>query len=282
VWPGRAIGAGGGVEALEMKVREVIFCVNSGRVGSKHLAALIDTSREAHGLHEAEPAMNGPFLRMVESAPESATFEQRLIKIRAIEEWMERHATKPVYCDTNHLFIVTFHDVAVASFPRMRVLFLRRALPLVVKSFVELGYYTDRNADSAEWHISPSAVTAAAPLIAPFAELDPIDRVIAHLVDIEARGERFRAANPQIPTVDVRIEQLGTEEDVERLFGALGLTTTDETSVAIGRRGIHKMKKWKSQIGISISLDECRQRIDRYVELASQRGIELPATLALE
>jgi hypothetical protein len=265
-----------------MKAEEVIFCVNSGRVGSKHLAGLIDTSREAHGLHEAEPAMNGPFLRMVEAAPEPASFEQRLIKVRAIEEWMRRHATKPVYCDTNHLFIVTFHDVAVASFPRMRVLFLRRALPLVMKSFVELGYYTDRNPDSPEWHISPSAATAAIRPLAPFDELDPVDRVIAHLIDIEARGERFRAAHPEIPTLDVRIEELGTADGVDRLFAALGLSSTEETALALGRRGIHKMTKWKRQLGISISVEECRRRIDRYLERASQLGIEIPANLALE
>jgi hypothetical protein len=265
-----------------LKAPEVIFCVNSGRVGSKHLAALIDTSREAHGLHEAEPAMNGAFLRMIETAPESASFEERLIKIRAIEEWMHAHATKPVYCDTSHLFIATFHDVAAASFPRMRVVFLRRALPMVVKSFVELGYYTEHNPASCEWHVSPRAVTAAIRPLAPFEELDPVDRVIAHLIDIEGRGERFRAANPHIPTFDARIEELGTEDEVARLFEGLGLSTTDETAHAIGRRGIHKMKKWKQQLGISISTDECRRRIDRYLEHASRVGTEIPATLALE
>jgi hypothetical protein len=259
----------------------VIFCVNSGRVGSKHLAKLIDTSREAHGLHEADPAMNGPFLRMVEVAHESESFDQRLIKVRAIDDWMRRHPKKPVYCETNHLFIITFHDVAAANFPRMKVIFLRRALPLVVKSFIELGY-PDRNLKWRDWHISPSAATAAIPPLAPDDELDPFDRVIAHLIDVEARGERFRASHPEIPTFDVRIDELGAQEGVDRLFTGLGLSSTAETAQAIGTRGINTKAKWKSRLGVSVSVDECRRRIDRYLVRAAHLGIEVPAGLALD
>lgn len=270
-----------GLIRMGMRMDEAIFSVNSGRVGSKYLAKLIDTSGEAHGLHEADPVMHGPFLRMVEAAPESESFDRRLIKARAIEEWMRQHATKPIYCETNHLFIVTFHDVAVASFPRLKVIFLRRALPVVVKSFIELGF-PDRNWQWRDWHISASAATAAAPPIGPESELDPVDQAIAHLIDIEARGARFRAAQPEIPVVDVRIEDLATPAGVDQLFARLGLSATDATAKVMARRRVNSMDRVKERLGISISVDECRRRIDRYLARAARLGIEVPAGLALE
>ena len=265
-----------------MEPPDVIFCVNAGRSGSKYLAELVDTSGEAHGLHEPDPLMGGPFLWMVARAPEAESFDERMIKCRAIEAWMLEEGTRPVYCETNHLFVVTFHDVAVAAFPRIKVIFLRRALPVVVKSFVELGYFSEHDPGWPDSHISPNAVTAAIPAIAPDDELDHVDLVIAHLIDIEARGARFRAANPGIPAVDVRLEDIVTPEGADRLFGALGLTPAAATSAVIAGGPInHKIRK-KAKRGLGISVDECRRRIDRYLDRAAQLGIEPPATLALE
>jgi hypothetical protein len=265
-----------------MEPFDVIFCVNSGRVGSKYLAELVDTTEEAHGLHEPDPVMGGPFVEMVTEAPEADSFRQRLVKCRAIEDWMRTSGTKSVYCETNHLFVVTFHDVAVATFPRIKVIFLRRSLPVVVKSFVELGYFSEHDPGWPGSHISPNAATAAIPAIASDAELDHVDRVIAHLLDIEARGARFRDAHPEILAVDVRLEDLTMLSGAERFFAALGLTATGATAGVIANGPInHKIRK-KAKRGLAISVDECRRRIGRYLERASELGIEVPSSLAVD
>lgn len=265
-----------------LELRDVIFSINSGRVGSKFLAELIDTSSEAHGLHEPRPPMKGRFLERVAQSPETESFDERSVKVDAIRSWFSEHATKPVYCETNHLFIVTFHDVTVASFPRMKVIWLRRALPAVVKSFVERGFFSDERTTWRKWHISPSAVTAAIRPIAPDAELDSVDRTIAHLIDIEARGARFREAHPDIPCLDVRIEGLSSADGVERLFTFLGLTPTKATQAIVDGGAVNEKKKSKTRVGASISVDEARRRIDRYLERAGELGIEVPSSLAVD
>jgi hypothetical protein len=262
--------------------REVIFSVNSGRVGSKFLAELVETSAEAHGLHEPQPPMKGRFLDLVTTAPEAASFAERRIKADAIRSWCSEHATKPVYCETNHLFIVTFQDVAVASFPRMKVVYLRRALPSVVKSFFERGFFSDLSTTWQKWHISPNAVTAAIPAIAPDDQLDAVDRIIAHLIDIEARGARFRGAHPEVACVDARIEELSSPEGAARLFSSLGLTSTAATEAIVSGGAVNVKGKSKRRIGASISVDECRRRIDAYLARASAAGIEVPTTLSIE
>ena len=265
-----------------MEPIDVIFCVNSGRVGSKYLARLVDTTIEAHGLHEPDPVMGGPFLGMVTASPEEDSFSERLVKCRAIEDWMHRNGTKPIYCETNHLFVVTFHDVAAATFPRMRVIYLRRALPLVVKSFVELGYMSSLDPGSPDSMISPNAVTAAIPAVAQDAELDHVDLVIAHLIDMEARGVRFRAAHPEIPAVDARLEEIITPNGAARLLDALDLTSSDETAAAVAGEPVnHKIRK-KRKRRLAISVDECRRRIERYLERAAHLGIEIPSSLAVD
>jgi hypothetical protein len=261
---------------------EVIFSVNSGRVGSKYLAELIDTSEEAHGLHEPRPTMKGRYLSMVAAAPEEESLEARRVKAEAIRNWWREHATKSVYCETNHLFIVTFHDVAVASFPRMKIVYLRRALPRVVKSFVERGFFSDESATWQKWHIVSGAATAAIRPIAAEEELDPVDRIIAHLIDIEARGARFRAAHPEIPCVDVRIEELSKRDGVDRLFGALGLTPTSATAETVSRGAVNVKEKSKRRVGASVSEAECRRRIERYLDRAANLGIEVPFSLAVD
>jgi hypothetical protein len=265
-----------------MEPLDVIFCVNSGRVGSQYLASLVDTTIEAHGLHEPDPVMGGPFLRMVAASPEEESFSERLVKCRAIEDWMERNGTKPIYCETNHLFVVTFHDVAAATFPRMRVIYLRRALPLVVKSFVELGYMSSVDPGSPDSMISPNAVTAAIPAVAQDADLDHVDLVIAHLIDMEARGARFRAVHPEIPAIDARLEEIVIPDGAGRLLDALGLTPSDETAAAVAGEPVnHKIRK-KRKRGLAIAVDECRRRIERYLERAEQLGIEVPSSLPLD
>jgi hypothetical protein len=106
--------------------------------------------------------------------------------------------------------------------------------------------------------------------------------VIAHLLDIEARGARFRAANPQIPTVNVRLEEFESRAGVDRLFGLLGLTPTDATAAIVGGGPINHNVRKKAKRGLTISPDECRRRIERYLERAARLGIDPPSGLVLD
>src|SRR4051794_15459968 len=93
--------------------RKLIFCINSGRSGSKYLAQLLGTARNVKAHHEAEPKMNGEFIDMINTQPLEATREKRRVKVNAIVDLLRASGRKDVYAETNHTFIKTFYDVVL-------------------------------------------------------------------------------------------------------------------------------------------------------------------------
>ena len=83
---------------------------------------------------------------------------------------------------------------------------LRRELARVVKSFVELGIYTERNAAWPDWMPSVEARTRAIDPPASEASLTSLERIIAYLVDTEARAQRFLRDYPGVRVFETRLE----------------------------------------------------------------------------
>ncbi|MEY2545909.1 MAG: hypothetical protein QOG48_1026, partial [Verrucomicrobiota bacterium] len=146
----------------------------------------------------------------------------------------------------------------------------------VLKSFVELGYFSERNPNWQKWMSSPNAVTAALPAFAPDRELDQFDRCIAYLIDIEARGERFTSEYPNVPTHDVRLEDLNKIDNVEALFERLGVKSTSATKKLVGQI-VNEKQRRKSSVTNPTTLEECERRLGEYIEKARARAVKLPA-----
>jgi hypothetical protein len=178
------------------------------------------------------------------------------------------------------MFIKTFFDVIARSIENVDLIILRRDLSHVLKSFIELGYFSPKNATWPDWMSSPNAVTAALRCIGEDHELDQYDLCIGYLMDIEARTLRFQREYPHMRTHEVRIEDLSHYPNVEALFSALKIMPTTATRELMGRR-INSRDRSKKLFDIPADLSYCRDRIARYQKLASEQGIVLPTTAVL-
>lgn len=261
-----------------------IFCINSGRSGSQYLTELFSTEPRVASYHEAAPKMTGEMLRLAEKFPYEQTYAARKHKAAACRELLAANPGKSVYVETNHMFIKTFFDVimgelAAAGIP-VGVIILRRELARVVKSFVELGIYTDRNTYWPDWMPSVEACTRAIELPVPEASLTNIERIIAYLVDTEARAQRFLRDYPAANVFETRLELVGSETgEIVRLFSWAGLQVSDRT-LALGGKPVNERVERKTVIGSATTYEVCAEAIVNYLERCRLAGIQIPVTLA--
>jgi hypothetical protein len=260
----------------------LIFCINSGRSGSKYLSKVLGSAKEVMGFHEADPKMIGEYLTLVNNQPYDETFITRKLKANAILEIISGFSDETVYCETNHMFIKTFFDVVLDEFPTcVDVIVLRRKLSYVLKSFLELGYFSDQNSAWPNWMSSPNAVTAAIPCVDRDENLDQCDRCIAYLIDIEARALRFCQDYPHVKVHPVRLESFSSFEFVERLFSTLNLTPTSRTK-KVFQKTFNAKEQRKQSINQSVDIQYCQDRINSYIQRATAMGIKVPDSLAIE
>lgn len=261
--------------------KKLIFCINSGRAGSQYLATLLDTAQEVRAFHEPEPAMNGQYLHMVDQHGYENTYKQRRVKGSAIHKTLKKMRKNEVYCETNHMFIKTFFDVVIDEFKNVEVIILRRDIAHILKSFIELNYFTGRNEAWKDWMTSPNTRSHAIDCIDRDEILDQYDLCIAYLIDIEARIQRFLKEYPHIPVHMVRLEQLNDIENVKKLFDALHITMTPETYRVIGEK-MNIREKRKKEFDTHSTLKYCRERIIEYMKIANLKGIKIPNTIAFD
>lgn len=246
-----------------VRSRPVIFCISSGRAGSGFLATLLNASPRCIARHEPWPRMIGSvldevILRGLEATP------QRAAKNRAIARYLRNQPADTVYAELSHMFIKTFHDVVVDYFTNIRIVSLRRDLSQVLRSFVELGYFTSEDPHWPLWMHDPlvnSGLEGRWPGGAP----DAIDRAIAYLFDIEARREHFEAGHPEL-VVRAQLDAITKPDGARHLFDALHLPWSAEAERVCGQRE-NTRQHLKRLRGRPISIQECADRIDRYREI---------------
>jgi hypothetical protein len=260
----------------------LLFCINSGRSGSHYLSKILGTAKEVVSYHEQVPSMNGDYLNLINKEDYLKTFSKRRYKSHVLKNILLKLPPQKVYCDTSHMFIKTFFDVIVKDFTNLEVIILRRNLANVLKSFIELGYFSPENKNWPLWMSSPNAKTAAIQCIDSDDKLDQYDLSIAYLIDIEARAIRFKKQYPYLKTYEIRLEAMNQFETIEQLFQALNITVTDQTkkiySQKINQRLETKNKYSQDKI---IDLSFCQERIDRYLEKAHSLNIPIPPTLPI-
>lgn len=255
--------------------RRLVFAISPGRSGSAFLARLIDASANASAVHEPRPRMNGGFLHGLSEERLAATYERRRIKIvqllRALRALPAGHA----YAETSHMFVKTFYDVVLDFFPDVRVVHLRRSTPAVIRSFAQLGYIDTVSTHWRHWMHDPYD---SQPLVAPAVdetEADAFDRIIAYLIDIEARAGLLRERYPGTAVIPARLETIGEPEGARALLEALDLEWTEAAAAVCARRENVRAAA-KRLIGRTVDLDYCRERLDRYLMLARQRSLPIP------
>ena len=257
----------------------LIFSISSGRAGSGFLAALLGASADAAASHEPRPRMSGVFVRNLSAASMMETYARRRIKIIQILRQVGSLPSGFTYAETSHMFVKTFYDVVLDHFDDVRIVHLRRDLPQVIKSFAELGYFTDASTHWRHWMHDPFLAQPLLPPAVDEAEADSFDKIIAYLVDIEARAAALRCRYPDVPTETVRIEELEDPDVARRLIDRLGLEWTTESAEVCARRA-NRRAEMKRVIARDVDVAYCRERLERYVELAGARSIPLPAAIS--
>ena len=257
----------------------LFFAISPGRSGSSYLSHLLNTSKDVVSFHEADPKMTAGFLSMVSDDPFHRSFEARKVKANFIKAFAEQLPRGKIYCETNHMFIKTFFDVVISEFlENVEVIILRRDIAKVLKSFVELGYFSQLNENWPQWMSSPNSATSAIACIAEDSELDQYDLCIAYIIDIEARAQRFRKEYPWIKSYEVDIEELNDYESIERLFSQLKITPSKKTKASYKNKVNHKSSR-KQQLDRPVDINYCCQRIDEYIDRARKMNICVPKTL---
>jgi len=202
-------------------------------------------------------------------------YAQKYRKVRTIRKIMRQHPEDYVYAETNYQFILSFYDVIMNHISDVKIIHLRRYLPKVLKSFIELGWFVPDHRYTPFWCGSTHIQSAAIEPLAPLAEMDAIDRCIGYLIDIEARGLRFRRQYPQACVTEVRLENLNDPNNLRGLFAALGINPTEKTNGCLGRV-VSSRSERKEKLGRFIEESECVERIHQYLEKCKVKGIDIP------
>ncbi len=109
----------------------------------------------------------------------------------------------------------------------------------------------------------------------PVAELDPVDRCIAYLIDVEGRAQRFSRQYPRSRVIEVRLEELNHAANVKSLFERLGLQWTEATDATMGKV-VYARQAQKERVGKFVSEEYCLERTMSYLEKCKVQGIDVP------
>lgn len=265
-------------------MRRHIFSINSGRSGSEYLMRVLSTAENVTAFHEPEP--DGAGRRITQYPATNPTMFDRLTypfwyrrkmgKVKAVRRMTQDWEPRRIYAESNHMFIFSFYDVVMDHLEGVSVILLRRWLPSAMRSFMELDHFTPHDPWAQWWFPSPHSKSSVATPLAPYDELDQADRIIAYLIDVEARAQRFRKLYPETPVVEARLEELNDLEKTRRMFAALDLRETPLTEQVVGRV-VNDKPEHKKRVATPTTIDYCKERIEQYLDKCAKRGIEVPA-----
>ena len=241
-----------------------VFSVNPGRSGSEYLSALLSSVGGTVAFHEAKPNMSGAVLEAAMKDGLRATRSQRLFKIHEIERLLEESGA-PTYVETNHMFAKTFFDIALEELPPapVAVVILRRSWAKVMRSFLSLGYFTDRNPIWIDWMRVPQREGPGDTSLHPE---DPKVAVAEYLLRLEQRSQEIQDWYPDIEYVDCNLETLQSREGVQALFDRLGFEGELGDAEALIGTPVNQRKKKKRILQMTVpSEEECRAFLEDFV-----------------
>ena len=258
--------------------KRLIFCINSGRCGSQFLASLLGSCTNVAAYHESRPFMTHDIIDLVNTKHYHQSFWSRSFKAGFIRRSLSDLPPKGIYCDTSQMFIKTFFDIALCAFPgQVEVIILRRYLPAVLKSYLELDCF-NKSLGPFRWMTSPNARTAAIRCINEDDKLDTANLIIAYLIDIEARAQRFIRDHTDVKIYQVTLDSLSQPGGSSLLLRDLAFQPTVKTGKVVHFGKVNCRNQNKRSI---VDLGYCEQRIAQYIQKAELCGIEIPQSLYL-
>ena len=258
-----------------VKDRRLIFTISPGRAGSEYLATLLNTAQNVSAYHEPLPRMNGGYLEMAMNRPLSESYRKRRIKLLGINRTLSRLDKNNIYVETSHMFIKSFYDVVLDYYENVEVIVLRRPLHKVLKSFIEMGFFSDINPASPRWMHTPGSANSAAEPLKPVGEMDQYEKCLAYLLDIEALAQAFSVNYPHIKTHDTTLETITDIEGAKHLFQDLGAQWTGESD-KLYSSVVNSRTLFKSAIGDACPEEYCRERFNQYIQQARDAGKSIP------
>lgn len=278
----------------------LIFCVNTGRSGSRYLASLLDSCEGVLAEHEPRPGAGGA-RNMMHERLDSSFEQRRKLKISAIRRSMvSQRATDKgaiIYAETNPNFKVWIWDIALYEFAelerkRVDIMIVRKYIPALVKSIYELGWFQHGNKGEG-WLPTANSVNSLIQPLAPDSELDAYDKIISSIINTEAVAQHIMETygNPSSSNYlpNVRFHEYRSEElfdggrVLQVLQDDLQLQPTEVTGHLAGvtidkyRTGSDHSGSLRSVAQVRhTTLQECEQRVTDYIRRCEARGIWLP------
>lgn len=182
-----------------------VFCITTGRSGSKYLSKVLECVDNASVYHEHQPYGHMPKLMLHAGTghPDVVEFIER--KINVIKSVKTEH-----YIETNHCFIKSFWNI-VSSFSDVKVIHLSRDPYLVIKSF----YLWNRIPGNQHWHLSPFASNNIVPYIV---RDTAVNRLIWQTQEISERARLFSRRYSHIPVYLMDTEELNDLEKIDQML----------------------------------------------------------------
>lgn len=240
------------------------FSINTGRTGSSYLAHVLSFAAELDVHHEASPDMAGRTLVEAKERGLKRTYHERFMKkVVAIKRRMYARPHLR-YVETSHLFAKTFEDVVMDEFYSKRrcdvhIIVLRRRIEDIAFSLARLHF----DAMLYDWYYTPGDQIS---VLNPIAMADESERIAGYLYDVEAHVARFRERYPQVPIIEVYLEDIASPDGVRQLYTQLSLNTTQLPRDAELASRLHPVNtKGSVRSGVYATSAEAELRIRRKI-----------------
>jgi hypothetical protein len=260
-----------------------IFSINSGRSGSAYLAKMLSYAENVHVEHEnyAERWSNEYHHEVKQRGYQHSYQIRKQLKAAEIEAIFKQNK---IYAETSQLFIKSFYDVATDYLIErgcdLKVIVLRRYVPEIVLSLHQLDF---PSMSEYGWYYTPDHANA---ITTPIWYIDPItsyadvyERIIAYLIDLEAKVEDYHLRYPNIPIINVELNELQSEEGVMSLFDSLNLqlnATKERSFTSQVGTTVNRRLRAKNAKNLEEDVTMIMNIIDTYYQRASLFNVTLP------
>ena len=251
--------------------RRLVFAASPGRSGTKFLAQVLGSTESTVAFHEGKPNMAGEFLRAVAYRPAADSYQERMVKVQHLRDTLREMPERSTVIDTTHMFVKTFADVVLDEFnhDRITIMDLRRPLPSLIGSMMDLGWFTAWAPKWRDWLIPPTAPGSVFPI--------PMDRVtsrvdvaLGYVLDSRIRTRDLRAVTPHVRWVDVMVEGLVDRHSIETLLAELHLDPSPVTfDLASAQVNVKSELKGKRKVGMP--KDRLAEAIASFAERFSEQ-----------
>lgn len=225
-----------------------IFCISTGRCGTKYLQELFSTLDNCHAFHEQKPLLHHQIMRAYLNGKVQPLQSEMPMKVERIQE-----TSSKLYVDTTHIYIKSFGWELPKYLPEQEigVVVLKRKKEEVIKSTLRVGSgpfsFLGR-----KWILYPYRKAVIKPpisrqlfwcirvylkikstFIATFGLVERehpkwLEKLSVKLVDwyyeeTYALGEQYKVKYPKIKYVHISLDEINTKEGFEKIVDGFGL-----------------------------------------------------------